>query len=94
MNYLVWSPLYLCLLILYSQRGAECRKTLIVCVPVWGLGRQGGERQIREGKHRKALSGIDASLPFSVRRLDPVSFKSILLQPRSLPKPHSGVGGQ
>ena len=55
---------------------------------------QGGEQRIQGSKHRKALSGIDASLLFSVGPLNLVSFKSILLQPRSLPKPHSGVGGQ
>ena len=94
MNYLVWSPLYLCLPILYSQGEAECKKTCVVCVPVWRWGRQGGEQRIQGSKHRKALSGIDAPLLFSVGPLNLVSFKSILLQPRSLPQPHSGVGGQ
>jgi hypothetical protein len=51
-----------------------------------------GSKRYREAK-RKALSGIDDSLLFSVGPLNLVSFKSILLQPRSLPKPHSGVGG-
>ena len=94
MNYLVQSPLYLCLPIIYSQEKAECEKIRVVYVPVWRWGRQGRERRIQGSKHRKALSGIDASLLFSVGPLNLVSFKSILLQPRSLPKPHSGVGGQ
>jgi hypothetical protein len=85
--------LYLCLPILYSRGEAECKKTHVVYVPVWRWGRQGGEQRIQGSKHRKALSGIDASLPFSVGPSNPVSFKSTMLQPISLPKPHSGVGG-
>jgi hypothetical protein len=52
----------------------------------------GGEQRIQGSKYRKTLSGIDASLPFSVGPSNPVSFESILLQPRSLPKPHSRFG--
>jgi hypothetical protein len=93
MNYLVCSPLYLCLPILYSQGEDECKKTHIVCVPVWRLERQGGEWRICRSNHRNALSDVDASLPFSVGPSNPVSFKSILLQLRSSPKSHSGIWG-
>ena len=65
MNYLVWSPLYLCLPILYSQGEAECKKTCVVCVPVWrGGGKQGGKGRIQASKHRKVLLSIDNSLGF------------------------------
>ena len=64
MNYLVWSPLYLCLPILYSQGEAECKKTCVVCVPVWRWGRQGGKGRIQASKHRKVLLSIDNSLGF------------------------------
>jgi hypothetical protein len=57
-----------------------------------GGGRVGSDGYREANTER--LSGIDASLLFSVGPLNLVSFKSILLQPRSLPKPHSGVGGQ
>jgi hypothetical protein len=80
MNYLLWSTLYLCFLILYSQGGSEFRKTCIVCVPVWEWGRKSGEQRIWGSKHRKALLGVAASLLFSVGPSNPVSFKSILLQ--------------
>ena len=94
MSYLFRSPLYLWALTIYSQGEAEYEKIPGVCVPVLLWGRQGGEQRIQGSKHRKALSGIDASLLFSVGPLNLVSFKSILLQLTSLPKPHSGVGGQ
>jgi hypothetical protein len=90
MNYLVWSLLCLCLPILYSQGEAEGKKTCVVCVSVWMLGRQSGEQKIQGSKHRKGLSGIDAPQPFSVGLANKVSLESILLQPRSLTKPHSG----
>ena len=55
MYYLVQSPLYLCFRILYSQGGAECRKTCVVYVPVWGWMRQGRELRIWGSEHRKTL---------------------------------------
>lgn len=64
MNYLVWSPLYLCLPILYSQGEAECKKTCVVCVPLWRWERQGGKGRIQASKHRKVLLSIDTSLGF------------------------------
>ena len=64
MNYLVWSPLYLCLPILYSQGEAECKKTCVVCVPVWRWGRQGGKGRIQASKHKNVLLSIDTSLGF------------------------------
>ena len=64
-----------------------------MCVSVWGLGRQGGKRRIQGSEHRKALSGVDASLQFSVGPSNPVSFDSTLLQPILLPKPYSCVVG-
>ena len=94
MNYLVQSPLYLCLPIIYSQEKAECEKIRVVYVPVWRWGRQGGELGIWGSEHRNALSGVDASLLFSVEPTHPVSLKSTLFQSILLPKPHSGVGGQ
>ena len=64
MNFLVWSPLYLCLPILYSQGEAECKKTCVVCVPVWRWGRQGGKGRIQASKHKNVLLSIDTSLGF------------------------------
>jgi hypothetical protein len=56
----------------------------------------GGGGRVGSKGYREANTdwGIDASLPFSVGPSNPVSFKSILLQPRSLPKPNSGIGGR
>ena len=45
MNYLVWSPLYLCLPILYTLGDAECKKTGVVCAPVGRGGEAGRERK-------------------------------------------------
>ena len=59
-----WSPLYLCLPILYSQGEAECKKTCVVCVPLWRWERQGGKGRIQASKHRKVLLSIDTSLCF------------------------------
>jgi hypothetical protein len=53
---------------------------------------QGGEQRIQRSKHRKTLSGVDASLLFSVGPSNPVSFKSTLMLSISVPKPHSGLG--
>ena len=64
MNYLFWSPLYLCLPILYSQGEAECKKTCVVCVPVWRLERQGGKGRIQASKHKNVLLSIDTSIGF------------------------------
>jgi hypothetical protein len=52
----------------------------------WGSGRKSGEGRIWGSKHRKALSGVDTSLPFSVGSSNPVSFDATLLLPISLPK--------
>ena len=46
MNYLVQSPLYLCLPILYSQGEAECKKTRVLSVSLFG---DGGGRVGSEG---------------------------------------------
>ena len=59
MNYLVRSPLYLCLPILYGQGEAECKKMLIVCVPVWGWRAKDTGKQTQKGSLRhRCLSAV------------------------------------
>jgi hypothetical protein len=79
---------------MHSCTHKSARSSPSCLCPCLGMGEAGSGAKDKGKQHRKALLGIDASLQFSVVPSKPVSFDSTVLQPISLPKPHSGFRRQ